>query len=120
MRQCDQCQACCTWLKVPELPKDAGKVCEHLCHAGCGIYEQRPRSCRKFECLWLKGELPEEARPDKINVIFAEAYMREPDNQMPVLAIETVEGAAEKPAAWDLIKQYTGARRKVIIAPPTA
>lgn len=119
-RGCGPCQACCTWLKVPELPKDAGKVCEHLCHSGCGIYDQRPRSCRKFECLWLKGELPEEARPDKIGVIFAEAAFRIKDQISPVLAVETREGAADDPLPWSLIQDYNKNHRRVVIAPPTA
>jgi hypothetical protein len=34
---------------------------------GCGIYADRPASCRTFVCAWLQGELPLWARPDKIH-----------------------------------------------------
>jgi hypothetical protein len=47
-------------------PKD--QWCRHARKsAGCAIYATRPAACREFECSWLKGYLPQWARPDKIH-----------------------------------------------------
>ena len=40
---------------MPELDKPNGVPCEHLTEGGCGIYEDRPESCRSFQCAWLRG-----------------------------------------------------------------
>lgn len=68
MRECGACTLCCTTSAVPELGKPFGEKCGH-CAVGCGIYAIRPRSCRSFECAWLKGELPEDMRPDLSGVV---------------------------------------------------
>jgi hypothetical protein len=52
-----------------------GVWCQH-CNIGkgCGIYEERPESCRVFECLWLqdkRGKLGDDLRPDRCKVMFA-------------------------------------------------
>jgi hypothetical protein len=120
MRRCDQCSACCQWLGVPELQKKAGDRCKHVCATGCGIYDSRPRSCQVFECLWLKGELPEEARPDKLGAIFAEARTHLKDAQPPIMVQETYLGVADDPQVWAIIQGFVKAGRKVIIAPPVA
>lgn len=54
-RKCGACTLCCTTLAVPELDKPNGVRCVHLTDEGCGIYEDRPPSCRTFECAWLRG-----------------------------------------------------------------
>lgn len=54
-RKCGACTLCCTTLAVPELDKPNGVRCVHLTDQGCGIYEDRPPSCRTFECAWLRG-----------------------------------------------------------------
>ena len=75
-RECGPCSACCTVIGVPELGKRMYEPCEHLCEAGCGIYAERPGSCRTFECQWLRGVLEvdgtidTELRPDACGVIF--------------------------------------------------
>jgi hypothetical protein len=58
-------------MAIEELRKPVGVLCEH-CQpgVGCKIYEDRPPSCRGFECAWLTSEmLPEEWRPDKIKAM---------------------------------------------------
>ena len=54
-RKCGACTLCCTALAVPELGKKNGEPCVHITSEGCGIYEDRPLSCRAFECAWLQG-----------------------------------------------------------------
>lgn len=105
-------------LRVPELQKAAGTRCEHVCSGGCGVYESRPNSCKRFECLWLQGELPDGARPDRLGVIFTKGWTKMAGKEAPVIAVELSEGAAEKTAAWALIQGYVVAGRQVMIAPP--
>jgi Fe-S-cluster containining protein len=71
-RACGECTACCTAVSVEELDKGQNVRCQHLSStSGCAIYQDRPASCRKYNCLWLKGELPEKYRPDKSGVVFS-------------------------------------------------
>ena len=76
MRACGSCSACCDVLAVAELEKGTYEACAHVCEAGCGIYADRPGSCRTFECEWLRGTLEVDGavdpdlRPDACGVIF--------------------------------------------------
>ena len=76
LRECGPCSACCTAIGVPELDKPPYRPCAHLCEAGCGVYADRPGSCRTFECQWLRGELEVDGavdpdlRPDACGVMF--------------------------------------------------
>ena len=76
MRECGSCSACCTVMGVPEIGKGTYETCEHLCGVGCGIYAERPASCRTFACQWLRGALEVDGaidtgmRPDACGVIF--------------------------------------------------
>ncbi len=56
---------------VEELAKPMSVRCVHLCAAaGCGIYPDRPASCRSFECVWLMDpEMPHRFRPDQTQVV---------------------------------------------------
>lgn len=72
-RTCGNCAACCGgWLRlvVGDLIVD-GAPCPHSTGHSCGIYEQRPTTCRDFACAWLKsgGLIPSGFRPDKVGVI---------------------------------------------------
>lgn len=67
-RSCGDCTVCCTLCYVPEFDKGEGIKCKH-CDKGCMIYKDRPVSCRKYECAWRKGELPDHMRPDKCGVM---------------------------------------------------
>jgi hypothetical protein len=69
-RTCGQCQACCEVMRVKEIEKSGFKKCEHQCTVGCSIYNDRPSSCQEFSCSWLDGVFDEEARPDKLGVMF--------------------------------------------------
>lgn len=77
MRQCSDCQLCCSLIPVEQLGKPAGQRCVHQRHGkGCSIYERRPVSCREWSCLWLKGtedggELPLR-RPDRSHYVLDE------------------------------------------------
>jgi hypothetical protein len=76
VRACGSCSACCTVMAVHELEKGTYEACRHLCESDCGIYADRPTSCRTFECQWLRGVLEVDGsidialRPDSCGVIF--------------------------------------------------
>jgi hypothetical protein len=67
-RSCGSCTACCTVFAIeePTLMKAERVDCEHLCGAGCSVYETRPPTCRAYTCLWLRGlGDPVDDRPDR-------------------------------------------------------
>lgn len=70
-RSCGECTACCHVKSVPELGKPTQRACAHLCRKGCGVYGQRPTSCREYACLWRQGFLDadERLRPDRLGVL---------------------------------------------------
>jgi hypothetical protein len=72
-RQCGPCTACCTIMGVSDLdpPKPQRTACAHLCQKGCGIYHDRPRTCREFYCLWRYGLGDFKDRPDKSGIVFS-------------------------------------------------
>lgn len=97
-RTCGQCKACCTVFGVEEVGKPYYRPCPHLTEAGCGIYKERPESCRGFSCLWLSGLVPgdERRRPDNLGVVFTLKLRDTPTGQRTDLEVwEVVEEAAE-------------------------
>ena len=81
-RRCDSCTVCCTELQIetPQLRKQAGTACSHLCATGCGIYETRPPVCQQFLCGWrLFAELTDDWRPDLSGVL----VMRKAPAELP-------------------------------------
>ena len=71
-RECGECSECCSILPIIELNKPRRMPCKHLCAKGCGIYKdpKKPRVCNVFRCEWLRGNLAEWDRPDKLGVMF--------------------------------------------------
>jgi Fe-S-cluster containining protein len=71
MRPCDDCTACCTWLKGSAYGYEfgEGKSCKFLCKTGCDIHKARPTVCEGYFCAWAQELLPEEMRPDKCGVL---------------------------------------------------
>jgi Fe-S-cluster containining protein len=70
-RACAGCTKCCVSLAVRELQKPAFTPCVHLGDRCCTIYPDRPPTCQAFKCLWLRGMLPEEFKPEHCGVVFA-------------------------------------------------
>jgi len=54
-RACGSCSLCCKLLPIRELEKPENQWCVHCRpgNGGCGIYAERPASCRGFVCDWL-------------------------------------------------------------------
>ena len=73
-RECGSCTMCCKTMSVWEIEKPNGVWCKHVKgHKSCEIYESRPRSCRDFNCLWLRGVGTDAMRPDRSRIIMVEA-----------------------------------------------
>jgi hypothetical protein len=66
---CGSCTQCCKAMAIKELEKPPDVWCRHaLKGRGCGIYADRPESCRVFECVWLSSaKRPPSLRPDRIH-----------------------------------------------------
>lgn len=69
-RPCGECSLCCKLPSIAVMNKPENQWC-HFCHIGkgCGIYEDRPQTCKDFACAWKLGVLPEEMRPDKTHCL---------------------------------------------------
>jgi len=76
---CGTCTYCCHVMKVKELNKPANTSCTHCIEgSGCAIYNDRPNSCREYECLWLRSQqfdkpLASGLRPDRCKVVIGTA-----------------------------------------------
>jgi hypothetical protein len=130
-RSCGECRACCVVLgfeaRDDESPfeKPAGQACPQLVQIGCGIYQDRPPVCRRFQCGWLSApNLPAELRPDRCGVLFCtnDSVLGEGH---AVYAYEMRPGAADAPLPSWLIGSLArempvilvrGDRREVITA----
>jgi Fe-S-cluster containining protein len=105
-RECGTCTLCCTTSAIPETRKPSGITCEH-CAIGCSIYNSRPQSCRAFECAWLKGEMGEDQRPDKIGVVVEHL----PGTKRTVIALTLVK---DDEIPVELISYYNDSGRAVL------
>jgi hypothetical protein len=74
MRNCGECNACCSSIPIDEFTfkKPYGTLCRYwIAETRCSVYPCRPKSCRDFYCDWLKGEIGgKHCRPDRLGVIF--------------------------------------------------
>jgi len=79
-RRCGACSLCCTVLRVDEIAKLGGTVCQHVRDGGgCAIHASRPQICRAYHCLWLRGDpqpgtgrggqLGDDDRPDRLGAV---------------------------------------------------
>jgi hypothetical protein len=110
-RQCGTCTACCTVLAIAELQKPARWACCHLAGDHCGIYEQRPQSCRDFNCAWLRGAVAgdESLRPDKLGLLF-DFFYSTAANRERFIAFELWNGAFDEAPAAALLSEIAASR----------
>ncbi|MBR0694563.1 YkgJ family cysteine cluster protein [Bradyrhizobium lablabi] len=70
VRQCGSCSLCCTVLEVTDVRKPVNQVCQYCdLGKGCTIYDDRPRMCRSFNCVWVQGHLGDDWYPDQIGMV---------------------------------------------------
>lgn len=74
VNKCGSCQVCCELLQIEEINKPDFKICPNQFYGGCKIYEERPASCRVYECSWLRNGESEKNRPDRVGVLFSDQY----------------------------------------------
>ncbi len=120
-RHCDDCSACCTVMAVHELEKSNWSGCPHVCSGGCSIYEQRPGSCRTFDCLWLQGLLSDrqEHRPDRLGLVFTTLpVLVAGQQQQALVAMEVRAGARHGKKARKVLQDLTARRIEIVIAKP--
>lgn len=114
-RVCGDCDACCTIKAVRELGKPSQAACRHLCQTGCAIYDQRPKSCREYACLWRQGYINGDEcwRPDQLGVVIDyEPFVRIPGTVLLVVW-EIVPGAAESQHVRHVIDQLLAAHKQI-------
>jgi len=64
-RECGDCNLCCK-LPYTNFKKDWEWCSNCDIGVGCKIYETRPQVCKDFSCLWQKGLIEEELKPNKV------------------------------------------------------
>ena len=99
---------------VPELKKPSAKWCSSCDRGkGCTVYDERPPSCRNFQCFWLMDEnFPDEFRPDRINALAA--FNDTPDSA--VLHVDPAKPATvRKPEVRAMIDALLKAYPKVFL-----
>lgn len=102
---CGSCSLCCKVMAIPELQKDDGVWCRHICknHKGCGIYEQRPEICRQFLCVWRQShDMPKSMRPDKCGVVFG---MGTREDIVAAYVDPSRPNAWKRPMTWGFIER---------------
>ena len=106
---CGGCTACCDVMAAHELRKPFYARCEHLAENGCGIYADRPQSCREFVCVWSTGFMGEapQWRPDRCGLLF---FLRRFADGLWLEIYETHPGAAADPQRLDYLTDRMLAR----------
>jgi len=101
-RQCGDCSLCCKVLRIPELEKPKDQWCPNfMAGTGCGIYPDRPSSCRDFVCRWLVDEtMGPEWKPSLCKLVL---------DTKPGFLIVHADPAVSKP--WRLEPYYSVLKR---------
>jgi len=106
-RSCLPCTACCTCIGVEELDKAPGEPCPHLTDKGCGIYPDRPETCRNWKCLWLNqkadGKTDVLDRPDQLGIVI---YPQNTQLGFAFCVFEVRPGAAREGLARNYIEAF--------------
>lgn len=106
-RECGSCNVCCVALTINDvaLQKVQGYRCKNAQPDNqCAIYEDRPQTCRKFECGWrlLKWVRPG-LRPDRSGVLIRVQVSKTGEHGVIVTLLDNrslkAEGLAETVAA---------------------
>lgn len=117
-RECGGCTECCDLLGVPEFGKKAHQGCQFADRGtGCRVYRVRPRSCRRFDCLWKQGWFDEAERPDRTGVILAMQYQHA--TQRPTLTLYVRDAAWERNPRLRALVQRHSAEQTIVVVSPT-
>lgn len=90
-RECGTCNVCCVALTInePALQKAQGYRCRNAQPDNrCGIYQDRPRTCRNFDCGWRQLKwVRETMRPDVSGVLVQMHRKVYPDHSVSPMGI---------------------------------
>lgn len=77
--RCGDCHSCCKsfgWIDNNQIRLIELDIqyewdrCNKLCDNNrCTIYDNRPKTCSDFECLYVESDLPEEYLPEKVGFV---------------------------------------------------
>ena len=121
-RPCGECNMCCTAPAIEDhvleadenyLPKPACKECQFSNGKhGCGIYNDRPSSCKDYQCAWSMGLIPAKHYPMKRGV----CWTFQPDSQgvgaIVVGHCLSVDDVVKDPYNIEIINGYVAMRDK--------
>jgi hypothetical protein len=125
-KTCGGCAACCETVPVKELGLGSFTRCPHqrppfdISGPGCGIYADRPYSCRSWSCAWLEADWADEYRPDRCGLVIDPNYDLIRVNEREVRACQIWampghEADYDRPEILDLLMSLiTGAQCVVI------
>ena len=70
VRECGECDLCCRYLthEVYGQHITSGNPCRFIKN-GCSIHPNRPAQCKRYQCFWAQGVLPEWMFPKDIGIM---------------------------------------------------
>ena len=111
-RACGTCMMCCKVPYIKEFEKPAGVWCKHAVPGkGCGIYDNRPGSCRAFYCLWMQdASFGADWKPEKAKFV---VYLQRNGANLQVAVDPNFSNAWTRPPYEAQIRQWVaeGAER---------
>jgi hypothetical protein len=111
-RACGTCMMCCKVPAIEEFAKPPGVWCKHAVSGkGCGIYAERPGSCRAFYCLWMQDpSFGPEWKPEKAKFV---VYVQRNGVNLQVAVDPSFPNAWTKPPYQAQIRKWvaSGAER---------
>jgi hypothetical protein len=108
-RECGECSLCCKLVLVREdetgFLKPEGAWCQHSTKTSCKIYDERPKPCRGFSCVWLQGAGDDKHRPDRAKALGFGVERRYKGEKHILFEIyEAIPLTCERGAAADLVR----------------
>jgi len=105
-RDCGSCVECCKNLYIEDVYGHSvtpGNPCFFLCkERRCTIHENRPQTCRNFQCAWSQHLLPEWMKPDQSNVLVSVENWGDCKQYQMLRVISINEGYDVRTFAWIL------------------
>lgn len=73
-RPCGDCTVCCEGHLIGKAHSNyfgQGRKCVFLVKKECTVYQDRPDTCRKYQCAWSQRLVPDWMRPDQSGVMIS-------------------------------------------------
>jgi len=71
-KSCGNCTVCCSGILAGNIYGNVfnkDKQCVFLVDQQCVIYNTRPEVCRKYQCAWSQGIIPDWLKPTESNIL---------------------------------------------------